>query len=309
MARGRSGHSSHHSHGPAHHGANPAANHSSNPASQKAARKVEQVAEKLGAHVDKASAELARKAALLDDLTARIAAHDVWTRPEPGARRTKFTRDEIAAAAVKIADEEGFDALSMRRLAAELDAGTMTLYHYIRTKDELLAIVNDSVMGELIVPDGDLPTADWRAAISLIAHRSRDVMRRHPWSLDIRDDPAPGPNGVRHFDQSMQAVMSLDITLAERFELISAVDEYVFGFCLLEQTNYMDDDSSTARDMVDYMMGLIASGGYPALAAIEAEHGVEGAFAQLGVLARDPDRFTRNLDRLLDGFAAEFDAR
>ena len=53
---------------------------------------------------------------------------------------------------MRIADAEGFDALSMRRLAAELDAGTMTLYHYVRTKDELLALVNDAVMGEVVVP-------------------------------------------------------------------------------------------------------------------------------------------------------------
>jgi len=298
MASGDSGQSSHPNHGPLHQG-----HHA---ASQKAARKVEQVADRLGAKVDKASAEFARKAALLEDLTARIAAHDVWTRPEPGARRTKFTRDEIAAAAVKIADEEGFDALSMRRLALELDAGTMTLYHYVRTKDELLAIVNDSVMGELIVPDGELPT-DWRDAISVIAHRSREVLRRHPWTLDIRDDPAPGPNGVRHFDQSMQAVMSLGITLAERFDLITAVDEYVFGFCMNERNNFMDGDTSLGADVKDYMAGLVASGDYPALAAIEAEYGIDGAFAELARQALDPERFTRNLNRLLDGFALEVD--
>jgi len=298
MASGDSGQSSHPNHGPAHQGPHAA--------SQKAARKVEQVADRLGAKVDKASAEFARKAALLEDLTARIASHDVWTRPEPGARRTKFTRDEIAAAAVKIADEEGFDALSMRRLALELDAGTMTLYHYVRTKDELLAIVNDSVMGELIVPDGELPT-DWRDAISVIAHRSREVLRRHPWTLDIRDDPAPGPNGVRHFDQSMQAVMSLGITLAERFDLITAVDEYVFGFCMNERNNFMDGDTSLGADVKDYMAGLVASGDYPALAAIEAEYGIDGAFAELARQALDPERFTRNLNRLLDGFALEVD--
>ena len=180
MASGDSGQSSHPNHGPLHQGPHAA--------SQKAARKVEQVADRLGAKVDKASAEFARKAALLEDLTARIAAHDVWTRPEPGARRTKFTRDEIAAAAVKIADEEGFDALSMRRLALELDAGTMTLYHYVRTKDELLAIVNDSVMGELIVPDGELPT-DWRGRD--LGHRSSLARGVAPPPLDARHPRRP----------------------------------------------------------------------------------------------------------------------
>jgi len=306
MASDDSGQSSHPLRGPAHplHGSE---QRGSQAAAQKAARKVEQVAERLGAKVDQASAELARKSALLEDLTARIAAHDVWTRPEPGARRTKFTRDEIAAAAVKIADEEGFDALSMRRLAAELDAGTMTLYHYVRTKDELLALVNDSVMSELLVPNGELPT-DWREAMTMIAHRSRDMVRRHPWALDIRHDPAPGPNGFRHFDQSMQAVLQLDIPLAQRFDLISAVDEYVFGFCMAERTNFMDDESSINDDVRDFVAGLIASGDYPALAAMGAEFGIDEAFDEIARQARDPERFTRNLNRLLDGFALEVDS-
>ena len=71
---------------------------------------------------------------------------EVWTRPERGRRRPRYTRDEIAAAAIRVADAEGFDELSMRRLASELGAGTMTLYHYVRTKDELLALVHDAVM-------------------------------------------------------------------------------------------------------------------------------------------------------------------
>ena len=61
---------------------------------------------------------------------------------QPGTRQPRFTRDAIASVAVRIADTEGLDALSMRRLAAELGAGTMTLYHYVHTKDELLALVD-----------------------------------------------------------------------------------------------------------------------------------------------------------------------
>src|SRR5262245_12639315 len=81
----------------------------------------------------------------------------IWSRPEPRARRPAHTRDGIASAAIRIADAEGFEAVSMRRVAAELRAGTMTLYHYVRTKDELLALVDNAVMGELLVPPGELP--------------------------------------------------------------------------------------------------------------------------------------------------------
>ena len=76
----------------------------------------------------------------------------IWTRPEPGTRRPKFTRDQIASTALAIADTEGFAAVSMRRIAAELGAGTMTLYYYVRTKDELVALMDDAIMGEVLDP-------------------------------------------------------------------------------------------------------------------------------------------------------------
>ena len=251
--------------------------------------------------VEHASAELRKKADQLDALTERLANFDIWTRPEPGSRKPRFSRDDIAAAALRIADTEGFDALSMRRLAAELDAGTMTLYHYVKTKDELLSLVGDAVMGELLIPAGELP-ADWRAALTMIAHRSRDVLRRHPWSLDLRDDPAPGPNGVRHFEQTLQAVRSLGLAFAEKFELVTAVDEYVFGFCLLERSNVGVDQSNDPN--IDHVTGLLDSGEFPALGAVAAEHGVAGTFDILRDQIADPQRFSRNLARLLDGFEA-----
>jgi AcrR family transcriptional regulator len=273
------------------------------PLVDKAARKVQAI-DKAASKVDKVSADLAREAARLDELSRQLASLAVWTRAEPGSRRPRFTRDEIASAAVRIADDEGFDALSMRRLAAELDAGTMTLYHYVRTKDELLTLVNDAIMGELIVPAGELPD-DWRSAITLIALRSRDAMRRHPWALDIRDDPAPGPNAVRHFDQSMRAVLPLDISLGERFELITAVDEYVFGFCLFERIDGLGGDDDQP-DMASYFESLIEAGDYPTLSAISAEHGFASAIEQMRRHSTDPSRFDRNLSRLLDGFEADF---
>ena len=202
---------------------------------------------------------------------------EVWTRPERGRRRPRYTRDEIAAAAIRVADAEGFDELSMRRLASELGAGTMTLYHYVRTKDELLALVHDAVMAELLVPADELP-ADWREALTAIAHRSRDALRRHPWVLDIHDDPAPGPNGIRHWDQSMQAVSSLDLTIGERFELVSAIDEYVFGFCQHERLNSPDGDEPPGPEldaMRDYIDALVTTGDYPAIAAIADDPGLE----------------------------------
>jgi AcrR family transcriptional regulator len=265
----------------------------------KKAAKLERVAER---H-QQVAAKLAQKAEAFERSTEQLAALDVWTRKSPTARKPRFTREELAATAIAIADSEGFDAVSMRRIAAELDAGTMTLYHYIRTKDELLSLVVDAVMGELVVANTDAFASDWRAAMQTIAELSRAALLRHPWILDITDDPPVGPNSVRHFDQSMQAVASLPITLREKLDIVSAVDAYVFGFCLHERNQQRDGDPFE-ENMISYVNELIETGDYPQLAALTEEHGVEGTWTELDRYFRDPTRFERGLARLLDGFAA-----
>jgi AcrR family transcriptional regulator len=247
----------------------------------------------------------------LERLANHLDALEVWTRGSGGSRRPRFSRDEIAAAAVHIADEEGFEALSMRRLAAELGAGTMTLYHYIRTKDELLTLVNDALMGELVVPAEMGIPADWRAALTLIADRTRSCLMAHPWMFDISDDPQIGPNALRHFDQSMQAVASLGLPLAERLDIVTVIDEYVFGHCLHERNNLHDDedDGIYSEGMVRYMEDLIATGDYPQLSQIADEVGLAESLKIADANARDPRRFQRNLEAVLDGIEASLDRR
>jgi AcrR family transcriptional regulator len=267
----------------------------------------EKIAHQL-AHQDVIKDKISRHVEQLDRLQERLGALEVWLRTEPGGRKPRFSRDEIARTAVNIADAEGFSAVSMRRIAAELDAGTMTLYHYIRTKDELLTLVTDAVMAEVVVPDDvEIPT-DWREATTLIAHRSRDAMRRHPWMFDITDDPAVGPNGVRHFDQTMQAVANVPADLATKLDIVYTVDEFVFGYCLQERNNTEEHSTILGPDMVDYVNGLIATGDYPQLAEMAREWSMQEIWARVESHMRDPDRFDRNLARILDGFEAALSA-
>jgi len=231
---------------------------------------------------------------------------EVWTRHTADARRPRFTRDDIAAAAIRIADAEGLDAVSMRRLAAELDVGTMTLYHYISTKDELLTLVFDGMMKEMVLPPGMPMPGTWREALTTIARRSRDAMRRHPWVLDITDDPPLGPNSVRHFDQSLQALDPLDIPLAEKIDLLTAVDEYVFGFCLHERNNYSDAGDDLTPRMEGYLRTLLDTGDYPALGALTEHRPLREVWRVVSSAMRDDGRFDRNLARILDGFERSF---
>ena len=273
----------------------------------------ETITDKINDRINDSADKVARKAARhienLDRLAAHLEVLDVWTRTEPGSRRPRFTREEIATAAIRIADEEGFDAVSMRRIAADLGAGTMTLYHYVRTKDELLTLVTDTLMAELVVPAEEMP-AGWREAMVAIAHRSRAMLQRHPWVLDIADDPNLGPNSVRHFDQSLQAVAGLDVSLEDKLDVMTVVDEYVFGYCLHERTNFHDDQVEVASpQLIEYVKELADTGDYPHVAGLMNDYGVDGAWERITASAFDPDRFERNLRRILDGFEADFERK
>ncbi|MEA3184772.1 MAG: hypothetical protein QOJ74_1249 [Ilumatobacteraceae bacterium] len=262
----------------------------------------EKINSKISKQADKVAARTAKHAESLDRLAAHLETIDLWTRHERAIRKPRFNRDDIAAAAIRIADAEGFEAVSMRRLAAELDAGTMTLYHYVRTKDELLTLIFDAFLAEVVLAPGQRMPREWRAAVTLIARRTRDALQRHPWILDIADDPNIGPNAMRHFDQSWQALSSLTASFEHKLDLIMVVDEYVFGFCLHERNNLTDDASEP--EMADYIGALLAEGDYPALSEMVAEMGLERLWSRIHDHSRGAGRFDRNLARLLAGFEA-----
>lgn len=226
----------------------------------------------------------------------------IWLREEPRARRPSHTRVEIARAALAIADEEGFDAVSMRRVAQRLGAGTMTLYHYVRNKDELVTLMVDEVMGEVLVPRGELGE-DWRTAMAQIAARTRDAFRRHRWTLDRLGDGRPGPNGIRHFEQTLEAVSSLDIPDAAKFELISLVDDYVFGFCLREAQEMEEHRRGFPPDVLRFFQREADSGEFPNIRGFLGDD-MEAGVDRIARLLFGEGRFERGLERLLGGIEA-----
>ena len=112
----------------------------------------------------------------------------VWTRP-PRTTRATLDRDAVVAAAIAILDTDGINGLSMRRLAADLNATAPSLYWHVTNKDELLDIAFDEVMGEL--PDMTAnASGDWRADIRAAMDALRDMMLRHHWFPVSRPGPA-----------------------------------------------------------------------------------------------------------------------
>ncbi len=229
---------------------------------------------------------------------------EFWTRDAAATRKPRISRHDIAEVAIRIADAEGFDAVSMRRIASELDVGTMTLYHYLRTKDELLTLLVETVLGEVVLPPEQKMPKQWKAAITLIAGRSRDALRRHPWVLDISEYPRIGPNALLQFDQAWQALTSLTATVADKVDLLNAVDEFVFGFCLTERVSRKQEGEKALGAMADYIRGLLALGQYPALSSLTSEIGLPTLLRHVLKHSEPLDRFERNLGRLLIGFEA-----
>jgi len=152
----------------------------------------------------------------------------LWLRPPRAERTPTLSRDAIVAAAIEIADAEGLDAVSIRRVAGALRARPMSLYSHIGRKRDLTDLMANEVVGECLVP-GELP-ADWRAALRMIAYHTRDVAYRHPWMLKA-DSVRVGlsPNALRHLEQSLGALSGLDVEEDRKIEILVAVDTYTIG--------------------------------------------------------------------------------
>jgi AcrR family transcriptional regulator len=229
----------------------------------------------------------------------------IWARPEPRGRgrRAPLSRAQIVRTALKIADEEGLEAVSIRRIARELRSGAMSLYHYFDSRDELLELMGDTVAGEMLVPK--LPS-DWRAALKAIASAGRETFKRHPWLLaTLQERPTLSPNTMRHVEQSSQAVRALgeeghDPALLTA--LVLAVDDYMLGYTMRELVAGDPEDRArglakrVTRDADDpNVRYLLESGEFPMLSM----------FLERGGQLPLGDRFEQGLDWLLDGFAAQ----
>ena len=230
----------------------------------------------------------------------------IWALPQPADRKPRYTREQIAGAALRIADAEGFNAVTMKRIATELGAATMTLYYYVRNKTDIVALMQDAILADVLVPDACLHGA-WRDAITAIARRTRDVLMAHPWSLASLNDAQFGPNAMRHFEQSLAAVAGTGLPVPARFELIAVIDDYVSGNALhavesLARARAAEADPAMVAAAVAYGIAQLQAGDFPQLGAIYAE----------SAQAKEPpgppmtqaaltSQFERGLAALLDG--------
>lgn len=139
--------------------------------------------------------------------------------PKPG-----LTLHKIVAAAIRVADRDGLDAVSMARVAAELGAAPMSLYRHVTSKDELLDLMTDTAWG----PPPDPVEGDWRDKLSAWAWAMRTSMFRHPWALKVPVSGLPVyPNNVAWFEQGLAALEGKPLAEAQKASVVLLVSGYV----------------------------------------------------------------------------------
>jgi hypothetical protein len=163
-----------------------------------------------------------------------------------------------------------------------------------------------------LVADSELQQG-WRAGLTAIAHATRANFERHPWMGEaMRPRPAtvPGPNAMRHIDQSLAAVADTGLDVQGKMDLIAVVDDYVIGYVLRSRRFAEEEENAPGEEwlaaLFEHMRARIESGDYPHLhAAVEANRAEGRTDEELARLATDEKRFDRGLQRLLDGVEVE----
>ncbi|MEV4577075.1 GntR family transcriptional regulator [Nonomuraea jabiensis] len=218
---------------------------------------------------------------------------------QPGVPKQALNREQLLRTAIKIADVEGLDAVSMRRLAAELGAGPMSLYRHVENKDELVTQMVDEVFGE---PELPVPGPDgWRAKLELISRRQWQLVRRHLWLPRAVSFTRPllVPNMMAHTEWTLRALDGLGLPMETCIREALALHGLVITVALT-MADEIEAEQETGVTLDRWWLAqrnradeLLNSGRFPLLATIAEE-----TVSDLDGL------FEYSLARHLDGFAA-----
>lgn len=218
--------------------------------------------------------------------------------PKPG-----LTLERIVTTAIDVANREGLAALSMRKVAAELGVGTMSLYRYVPGKSELIDLMADHANAPAEDSEGDgpeeRPDKGWRARVEDIAQSAWDTYTTNPWLLQVNQArPVLGPGSMGGFDVTLRALEGLGLTGKEKVGLLVAVDNLVVGAARGHVLHHQEVCESGVTDeefwgaQEPYMVRAMEGGVYPRIAALDEDSFTMGGEEQM--------RF--GLAALLDGF-------
>lgn len=221
---------------------------------------------------------------------------DGLPEPKKGPKPT-LTLDQIIQAGVELADQDGLESVSMRKLAQKLGVGAMSLYRYVPSKTELLNLMLDAVSG----PDLERESAfsqGWRAGLEAVGHGGREQYLNHPWLLQGNwTRPVLGPNSMADMELIFSGLREMPLSDQQKMQVIVALDSFVTGAVRQEILSHRAASESGMTDeefwqsQAPVLEEIFASGRFPVMASL-AEDTFTGTWEE---------HFELGLKLLLDG--------
>src|ERR1700693_5585284 len=149
------------------------------------------------------------------------------TKPRP-ARRVPLSKERVLRAAIKLADEGGVEALSMRKLADVLGVKAISLYNHVANKDDVLDGIVDAAWAEILPPTGD---EDWKTAVRDIAISAHEMMMSHPWASDL-SVRKPGLARLRYGDSLLGCFRNAGFSKDLTYHAYHIIESYIMGYTL-----------------------------------------------------------------------------
>ncbi|MGA8211336.1 MAG: TetR/AcrR family transcriptional regulator C-terminal domain-containing protein [Nocardioidaceae bacterium] len=210
------------------------------------------------------------------------------------ANKAPLNRERTLSVALAVADAEGIEAVTMRRLARELGVEAASLYHHVRGKEEILDGLVEAVASKIELPKG---FASWRQSISQRAHHTRATLRNHPWAVSLMASrTSPGPATLRLLETGIQYFREGGFSIVLAAQAISTVDSYVHGF-VLQEVNLPFRDESELAVMTGAIMERFPASEFPYLFELTLEHVLQPGYDY-------GQEFDSGLKVVLDGVAA-----
>jgi len=205
-------------------------------------------------------------------------------------RHTRLTRERVLEAAVALADKEGIEALSMRRLGEKLKCEAMSIYNHVADKSSLLDGMVDLVFTEIELPDAGV---DWKTALRRRAISAREALQRHPWAVGLMESRrSPGAATLRHHEAVLGCLRGAGFSLEKTAHAYSLLDSYIYGFAL-EETMLPFEAGAPTAELAQEMMASMPASGYPHLVEFATAHVMQPGYDY-------GDEFEVGLDLILD---------
>lgn len=177
-------------------------------------------------------------------------------------KRPGLNQQRIVDAAIRVADDGGLAAVSMRNVGKELGVEAMSLYHHITGKEPLLDAMVEWVFARIRLPD---PDAAWRKEMIARACSAREVLAAHPWALGlIESRRTPGPGTLQHHEAVLACLRRNGFSVALAAHAFSALDAYVYGFVLTE-VNLPFEAGESAEKFAAGIQAFMPAAQYPHL--------------------------------------------